>query len=63
MDNFKFKMGDVVEIIISSETGIVRGRAEYDDSANSYYVEYEAKDGRGVEKWWRERSLYKVNKI
>ena len=54
---FKFDMGAKVEIIASGETGTVEGRAEYSNSANTYYVLYKSADGRATQAWWTEDTL------
>lgn len=54
MSNFKFELGSRVKITESGEKGVVKGRAEFTNSANSYYVHYTAGDGRAVSIWWEE---------
>lgn len=49
---WEFNLGDEVEIIVSGEIGVVVGRAEYLNSADAYYVRYQASNGRAVESWW-----------
>lgn len=55
--NFAFELKDKVKLIESNETGSVIGRAEYSESANTYYFRYRAGDGRQVEAWWTESAL------
>lgn len=52
--NFQFALGAAVAITVSSEKGVVIGRAEYINAENSYLVRYKAADGRAVESWWNE---------
>lgn len=54
---FQFDIGAKVEIRTSGETGTVEGRAEYSNSANTYYVRYKSADGRATEAWWTEDAL------
>lgn len=60
MSNFKFKLGAIVALTHSSETGEVIGRAESATSENSYNVRYCAGDGRQVENWWGESAIRAV---
>ncbi|MCK1577847.1 hypothetical protein ACIPUD_11020 [Bradyrhizobium sp. CAR08] len=46
-----------VKLKESNETGAVIGRAEYEDSANSYLIRYRAGDGRQTEAWWAESAI------
>jgi len=57
MGRFKFELGAHVEITVSGEQGVVIGRAEYQESANSYYLRYKTADGRAIESWWTESAL------
>ncbi len=57
MDRFSFSLGQEVRLVRSGETGVVVGRAEYTDSAPSYYVRYAAGDGRLDERWWAQSAL------
>lgn len=57
---FKLELGQKVKVIISTEEGIVKGRAEYPDSPNSYYVHYRAADGRAVNSWFNEDELTSI---
>lgn len=54
---FRFPLGNTVTIKCSGEAGRVIGRAEYENSENSYFVRYRAGDGRAVETWWNESAL------
>lgn len=54
---FKFELNQPVEITTSSERGTVKGRAEYTNSANSYWLQYQAADGRACNAWWDEDAL------
>lgn len=53
---FKFELGAKVQLTPSWERGVVVGRAEYSNSANSYFVRYSSADGL-TEKWWSEDAL------
>lgn len=56
--NFKFNHDDVVVICRSGETGKVAGRSDYKHSkCQSYYIEYQASDGRAVADWFREDEI------
>lgn len=57
MNKFAFEIGQTVKIANSDEVGKVTGRAEYQNSENSYYLLYKAADGRAVEAWWTESAL------
>ena len=48
---FKFELGQEVEIGISGEQGYIKGRAEYTEDADQYYVHYKAGDGRACFSW------------
>ncbi|ACR28680.1 hypothetical protein [Burkholderia glumae] len=54
---FSFNLGDRVAIAASGETGKIIGRADYAESAKSYFVRYKAADRRAVEAWWSEGAL------
>ena len=57
MSNFKFQLGQKVNLVLSEEKGEVIGRAEYHDSANSYFIRYVSADGRQVADWWNESAI------
>lgn len=57
MNEFEFELGDKVTLTLSTESGIVIGRAEYLESDNQYYVRYLAGDGRQTESWWAEKAI------
>ena len=57
MNRFSFDLNDGVVIKASGERGLVIGRAEYTNSANTYMVRYKCADGRAVEQWWSEEAL------
>ncbi len=63
MMSFKFKHGDKVVITISGEQGEVKGRADYDNSCNSYWVRYKAADGQATSRWWDEDALELTSEI
>lgn len=54
---FKFALGQEVAIEVSREEGVIVGRAQYATAENSYYLRYEAADGRAIEAWWSESAL------
>lgn len=53
--NLKFKLGQQVQIKVSSEVGEVVGHAEYLATENTYYLRYKSADGRAVQAWWDDR--------
>ena len=57
MPQFKFELGQLVTIAASGERGVVKGRGEYTNSANTYYLQYKAADGRACTVWWDEDAL------
>lgn len=57
MNQFKFQLGQQVQIIASGESGEVVGRAEYSTCQNQYFIRYRAGDGRAVEAWWGEDAI------
>ncbi|MEY0287979.1 hypothetical protein AB7303_15305 [Providencia rettgeri] len=54
---FKHELGQVVQVTISGEEGHVKGRAEYKNMDNQYYIHYLTADGRGVDGWFDESEL------
>lgn len=54
---FKFEIAENVTLSHSGEKGIVVGRAEYANAADSYLVRYTAADGRQTEAWWSEDAV------
>jgi hypothetical protein len=54
---FKFELGDSVQIAESGETGTVIGRAQYMGQSDRYQLRYKAADGRAVEQWWGVEAL------
>lgn len=54
---FKFELGQVVEVSISGEEGHVKGRAEYANMNDHYYIHYLTADGRGVDGWFDEGEI------
>ena len=54
---FTYELGQDVALAMSSEQGVVVGRAEYTNGADQYYVRYVAADGRQVEAWLSEDAL------
>ena len=58
--SFKFELKRRVKITESGETGLVKGRAEYQTHENCYLLHYKAGDGRAVEAWWDESLIEPV---
>lgn len=57
MNPFKFELGQPVMLLLSGETGMVVGRAQYLDHANTYLVRYVDGTMCEVEKWWDQNAL------
>ncbi|MGO2975944.1 MULTISPECIES: hypothetical protein [Hafniaceae] len=57
---FKFEISQLVMLIVSDESGEVKGRAEYSTHENAYFVHYRAADGRAVSAWVDESNLVAV---
>ncbi len=57
---FDFDLDQEVTISISGECGFVKGRAEYLESHNQYYIHYKAADGRAVDNWFSGSELEAV---
>ncbi len=57
MAEYKFGLGDEVELKLRAEKGEIIGRAEYVAAENSYYVRYLNGEGCQVETWIGESSL------
>lgn len=57
MANFKYGMGETVQLKESDEKGTIVGRAEYATSESGYLVRYCAADGRQVKDWWSESDI------
>lgn len=58
---FKHELGQVVQVTISGEEGHIKGRAEYQNDANQYYVHYLSADGHAVNAWFEEGELSPAN--
>ncbi len=58
---FKHELGQLVQVTISGEKGQVKGRAEYQNDANQYYIHYLSADDRAVNAWFEEGELSPVN--
>lgn len=54
---FKFDLSQLVDMRISSEWGEVRGRAQYVNAENQYFVHFRAADGRACSQWFDESQL------
>ncbi|MCG9525565.1 hypothetical protein MCM45_03315 [Providencia rettgeri] len=46
-----------MQVTISGEEGHIKGRAEYQNDANQYYIHYLSADGRAVDTWFEEGEL------
>lgn len=57
MNDFLFDLDQQVMMRMTSEQGVVKGRAEYTNEQNKYWVLYKAADGRQVTGWWDESDL------
>jgi hypothetical protein len=57
---FAFGLLAKVRLIVSGETGMVIGRAEYTEADDSYLLRYKSADGRAVEQWWTENAIEEV---
>lgn len=60
---FKFELGQKVKITISGEVGEIKGRAQYTESSNQYFILYKAVDDRAVESWFSEGDLSPVDPV
>lgn len=54
---FKHELGQAVQVTISDEEGHVKGRAEYSNAPNQYYIHYRMNDGRAQDAWFEEGEL------
>lgn len=57
MREFKYDLGQKVEVIASGENGYVKARAQYMVEPNGYLILYKAADGRAVTAWWQENDI------
>lgn len=55
-----FKLGDRVEIKISSEQGEIVGIAQYIDMPDQFFINYKSADGRATKDWFNKTELKKV---
>jgi hypothetical protein len=60
---YEFELGDEVTIQCSGETGLVVGRAEYDNAEPSYFVRYKHNMGWATTSWWTEGALEKHDDV
>lgn len=58
--NFKFSLGQLVNLRISDEWGEVQARAQYLNGENQYLVHYQAADKCATERWYSESQLVAV---
>ena len=49
---FKFELRQKVSIAISGEEGIIKGRADYANAEDGYFVHYRSADGCASDKWF-----------
>ncbi len=54
---FKYELGQSVKVSISGETGVIKGRAEYTNCIDGYFVHYLAADGRAQDRWFNEDEI------
>lgn len=59
---FKHRMKSKVKLVSSGEEGVVVGRSDYEDSADSYYVRYKDATGKQIKCWWDESDIQPVAK-
>lgn len=55
-----FKLGDRVEIKISSERGEIVGIAQYIDMPDQFFINYKSADGRATKDWFNKTELKKI---
>ena len=58
--DFKFCLGQLVNLRISDEWGEVQARAQYLNGDNQYLVHYQAADKCATERWYSESQLVVV---
>ncbi|WP_243612959.1 hypothetical protein [Shimia aestuarii] len=54
---FTYELDQRVRLLMTEETGVIIGRAEYQTGPNNYYVAYKAADGRQMCAWWEENLI------
>lgn len=54
---FKFNLAQKVSVIVSGETGHVKGRAEFIPEGDRYFLHMKAADGRAVDCWFDESEI------
>jgi len=59
---FKYRIKAKVKLVSSGEEGVVVGRCDYEDSADSYYVRYKDATGKQIKCWWDESDIESVAK-
>ena len=57
MNEFAFKLGQSVTLVITNDVGIVMGIAQYLDRATEYGVEYQDSEGKYAYGWFTPRQL------
>lgn len=58
--DFKFYLGQLVNLRISDEWGEVQARAQYLNGENQYLVHYQAADKCATQRWYYESQLTPV---
>ena len=58
--DFKFCLGQLVNLRISDEFGEVQARSQHVTGENQYYVYYQAADKCATERWYSESQLVAV---
>lgn len=58
--DFKFCLGQLVNLRISDEFGEVQARSQHVTGENQYYIYYQAADNCATERWFSESQLTAV---
>lgn len=58
--DFKFHLGQLVNIRISDEWGEVQARGQYRSDENQYFIHYQAADKCATTRWYSESQLVAV---
>ena len=58
--DFKFCLGQLVNLRISDEWGEVHARAQYRNDENQYFIHYQAADKCATTRWYSESQLEAV---
>lgn len=57
---FKFSLGQLVNLRISDEFGEVKARSQHVNGENQYFIYYQAADNCATERWFSESQLTAV---